>query len=476
MTLSRRHLLELTAVSALPARAADQPPNIILLLGDDHRADALGCRGNPVVKTPQLDRLASEGVLFENHFTTTPICCTSRASIMLGEYAGSHKIYDFATPLTPAQVSRAYWTQLRQAGYHTGFIGKFGVGSKMPEDSFDVWMGFPGQGYYFPHGPTGPHLNHIMRDQAAEFLHSAPSGKPFCLSMSFKAPHVQDEDPRQYLPSADTEARYANVTVPPPHGAAVDDVNRFPIAFHRSENRRRWGVRFATPELYQASVKGYYRLVTGIDDVIGSMRATLRELSLDRNTIIVYSADHGIFNGEHGFAGKWFGHEESVRIPLIVYDPRLPAAARGKRSRASTLNIDLHPTVLDLAGVATHSNPHGRSVAPYLKNPDGPGRSLHFFEHRFPNNGWIPSSEGIRTHRWKYIRYTDVAAPYEELYDLRDNPFETKNLIASPEHRRAREALTRYCNVWRQALTAWRPDTAWNDPVTEADLQREGLT
>ncbi len=476
MPISRRHLLELTTLAALPTPAADRPPNVILLLGDDHRADALGCRGNPVVKTPELDRLAAEGVLFENHFATTPICCTSRASIMLGEYAGSHKIDDFATPLTSSQVSRAYWTQLSKAGYHTGFIGKFGVGNKMPESSFDVWNGFPGQGRYFPQGPNGPHLNHIMRDQALEFIRGAPKGNPFCLSVSFKAPHVQDEDPRQYLPSADTEARYAGVAVPPPRGAGGNDINRFPIAFHRSENRRRWGVRFATEQLYQASMKGYYRLITGIDDVIGSLRATLRDLSLDANTVIVYSADHGIFNGEHGFAGKWFGHEESVRIPLLVYDPRLPAAARGQRCRATTLNIDLHPTLLDLAGVSAQSHPQGRSVAPYLRDSGAPGRALHFFEHRFPYSGWIPSSEGIRTRRWKYIRYTDAAAPYEELYDLRANPSETTNLISSSDHLPVRAALARYCDRWKQALSAWNPATPWNDPIGETDLRRDGLT
>jgi arylsulfatase A-like enzyme len=477
LKLSRRDLLELTALSAMPARAAEKPANVIVLLGDDHRWDALGCMGNPVVQTPELDRLAGDGVMFENHFTTTPICCASRASIMLGEYAGGHKIYDFATPLSPAQESRTYWKQLKTAGYHIGFIGKFGVGDKMPQDSFDMWKGFPGQGFYFPQGPNGPHLNHIMRDQANEFLRNAPAGKPFCLSVSFKAPHVQDEDPRQYLPSQDTEARYSHVTtIPPPRGAGAGDINRFPIAFHRSENRRRWGVRFATPELYQASMKGYYRLVTGIDDVVGAMRGTLRDLGLAGNTVIVYSADHGIFNGEHGFAGKWYGHEESLRIPLIVYDPRVPAPMRGKRSRAMTLNIDLHPTVMDLAGIPSASHPHGRSLAPYLKNPDGAGRALYFFEHHFPSSGWIPSSEGIRTRRWKYIRYTDVAAPYEELYDLRDNRSETANLIASAEHRREREALTRYCTVWKQALAAWRADAEWSDPVSEADLQRDGLT
>jgi arylsulfatase A-like enzyme len=365
---------------------------------------------------------------------------------------------------------------MKQAGYHTGFIGKYGVGNKMPESKFDVWKGFPGQGSYFPDGPNGPHLNHIMRDQANDFFGNVPQGKPFCLSVSFKAPHVQDEDPRQYLPSQDTEARYNGVTIPPFRGAAATDINRFPPAIQHSENRRRWGVRFATPELYQASVKGYYRLITGIDDAIGSMRATLEKLGLADNTIIVYSADHGIFNGEHGFAGKWYGHEESLRIPLIVHDPRLPASGRGKRIQAMTLNIDLQPTLLELTGLAGTGHAQGRSVSPFMSDQPPEGRNVWFFEHHYPNGGWIPSSEGIRTNQWKYIRYTDTAAPFEELYDLHNNPSETVNMIANPAFRKQRDVLRRYSNTWQQALKEWKPETAWVDPVSERDLAHDGLS
>lgn len=481
MSLSRRSFLELASASALAAAESTPPPNVILLLGDDHRWDALGCAGNPVVRTPELDRLAHDGVRFGNHFCTTPICCASRASIMLGEYAGSHGIYDFATPLNASQARLSYWGQMKQAGYHTGFIGKYGVGNKMPESSFDVWNGFPGQGFYFPKGPNGPHLNHIMRDQANDFIGNAPPGAPFCLSISFKAPHVQDEDPAQYLPSQDTEARYSGVVIPPLRRAGPTDIDRFPPAIQHSENRRRWGVRFATPDLYQASMKGYYRLITGIDDVIGSLRATLEKRGLAENTVIVYSADHGIFNGEHGFAGKWYGHEESLRIPLIVYDPRQPAVSRGKVVNAMTLNIDLQPTLLELAGLTTSGHAQGKSVSPFL-NGSSPkatttaARSVWFFEHRFPDGGWIPSSEGIRTERWKYIRYTDNAAPFEELYDLRTDPNETANLIPNRAFQKQREALTRYTNTWRQALGAWTPAREWQDPVSDRDIVRDGLT
>lgn len=480
LSLSRRNFLEMAAGAAMlsqvsPAQnsGGGNRPNILFMLADDHRWDALGCRGNRIIQSPQLDRLAREGVLFENHFCTTPICCASRASIMLSQYAGTDGIYDFKTPLSPEQVQQTYWGRLKQAGYHIGFIGKFGVGDTMPSQSFDYWKGFPGQGNYFPQGAAGPHLTHIMRDQASEFLESAPHHRPFCLSISFKAPHVQDEAPQQYLPSEDTLALYEGVTIPPPAGAGPDDIRRFPEALQHSESRHRWGVRFATPDLYQASVKGYYRLISGIDRAIGSMRETLEKLGLADNTIILYSADHGIFNGEHGLAGKWYGHEESIRIPLIIYDPRLPAHARGQRRRAMTLNIDLNPTVLELANLAPSASAQGRSLVPLLTEDNPNSREVWFIEHHFPDGGWIPSSEGIRTKRWKYLRYTDSAAPFEELYDLDGDPHETNNLAGQAAYAREQAVLTGYWQKWRESLP--KAGDNWREPVTAEDLRRDGL-
>lgn len=481
MSITRRNFLELAAATAVMSQAshaqkseATTRPNILFMLADDHRGEALGCMGNRVIHTPQLDRLASESVLFQRHFCTTPICCASRASIMLSQYAATNGIYDFATPLSSEQVQQTYWEQLKQAGYHIGFIGKFGVGNKLPSEAFDYWKGFPGQGHYFPQGPKGPHLTHIMRDQANEFFTTAPRDRPFCLSISFKAPHVQDESPEQYLPAPDTESLYEGATIPPPSGAGPDDILRFPLALQRSESRHRWGVRFATPELYQASVKGYYRLISGIDAAIGSMRETLGKLGLAENTIIVYSADHGIFNGEHGLAGKWYGHEESIHIPLIIYDPRKPKAEQGQRRSAMTLNIDLNPTVLELAGLRPNPAAQGRSLVPLLHDENASQRHVWFIEHHFPYNGWIPSSEGIRTERWKYLRYTDSAAPFEELYDLKDDPHETNNLAGKAEYAHQQSTLVGYWQKWRDSLR--QTGGHWQEPVTEHDLQRDGLT
>ena len=480
MGLSRRNFLEIAAGSAATSLAPalgrtrkKKLPNVLVMLGDDHRWDALGCMGNSIIHTPQLDRLAQEGIIFENHFCTTPICCASRASIMSGQYAATTGIYDFATPLSPEQVKQTYWEQLKQAGYHIGFIGKFGVGKTMPSQEFNYWKGFPGQGFYFPNGPSGPHLTHIIRDQAKEFFEHAPHDRPFCLSISFKAPHVQDQDPRQYLPSPETLSLYEGIEIPQLSRAGADDIRRFPLAIQHSESRHRWGVRFATPDIYQASVKGYYRLISGIDSAVASIRDTLERLGLADNTIIIYSADHGIFNGEHGLAGKWYAHEESIRIPLIIYDPRPSASRHGERRHAMTLNIDLHPTILEMANLRPPAPTQGRSLVPQLREDHPNARRVWFIEHHFPYRGWIPSSEGIRTQRWKYIRYTDSGAPYEELYDLENDRFETHNLAGQAAYARQQRALAAYRQTWRDSLR--KRSGPWTEPVTESDLSRDGI-
>ncbi|WP_170834996.1 sulfatase family protein [Terriglobus roseus] len=474
MGITRREFVELLGLTASShmATAAQtrtaQRPNIVLLLGDDHRADALGCAGNRFVKTPHLDAMAGEGLHFVNHFCTTPICCVSRASIMTGQYAATHGIYDFATPLSPAQVQRSYFGQMRRNGYYTGFLGKFGVGATMPADAFDVWKGFGGQGKYFPNGEPGPHLTDILSEQTTNFIRSAPRDRPFCLSVSYKAPHEQDEDPRTYLPSATTLARYAGMNPPLPQGAPESDIERFPLPIQRSENRRRWSTRYTTTKLRQETMKGYYALITGIDDAVGALRKELSAQGLADNTVILYSADHGVYHGEHGFAGKWYAHEEPTRIPLIVFDPRSAASRKGVRVSDPTLNLDLHPTLLDLAGIPLPGGTHGRSLLSTMRgSAPGPQRAW-YVEHKFPDAGLIPSSRAVRSLHWKYIQYTDNAAPFEEIYDLRNDPHEVKNLAVDASHQGMLAKLRAQCDTWSKSFAA---GDAWREPLGAADLE-----
>lgn len=418
--------------------ARTQRPNIIFLLTDDHRSDALGAAGNPIIQTPVLDELARSGVRFQNAFVTTPICMIGRASVFSGQYERRHGIHDFATEFTPEALSQTYPVLLRQAGYWSGFIGKYGVGNVMPTDAFDVWHGFPGQGTYETKDAEGGpiHLTRLMGQQAVEFLENAPGDRPFVLSVSFKAPHVQDQDPRQFIPDPVDMTMYRDVTIPVPRTATPQHLQALPpfLRADSTEVRLRWHKRFATPEMYQESVKNYYRLISGVDRVVGDIRETLRRRGLDRNTVIVFTGDNGFFLGEHGLAGKWYGYEESIRVPLIVYDPRLPTPLRGRVPDEWALNIDIAPTLLELAGLSAPAQMQGRSLLPLVWNrPVANWREEFLFEHLFVHRG-IPRSDGVVSKRYKYLRYMDQQPLYEQLFDLETDPGETTNLAGSPEH------------------------------------------
>ncbi len=425
-------LLLLGLPATLGAREPARP-NIVFLLADDLRWDALGCMGNRVVRTPNLDALAKKGVLFRNAFVTTSICAVSRASIFTGQYARRHKVNDFKTDLTPAAFARTYVALLRAAGYRVGFIGKYGVGVNLPARAFDYWRGFPGQGRYFT--KTEPvHLTRRMGDQALEFLKAQDGKTPFCLSVSFKAPHAQDRAPREFPPDPRDEKLYEGVTIPVPKTAGEQYFRALPEFAQKSEGRARWKLRFASPEKYQKTVRDYYRLVTGLDREVGRIVAALEQLGLADNTILVFSSDNGFFLGERGMADKWLMYEESIRVPLIVFDPRLPREKRGRSVTPMALNIDLAPTMLDYAGVAVPNTMQGRSLRPLVEGLAPAWRADWFYEHHtLPKI--IPPSEGVRTEHWAYLRWMGREPVVEELYDLRADPLQEHNLAGRPEHR-----------------------------------------
>lgn len=410
-------------------RAQSDPRNIIILITDDQRWDTLGVTGNPVVRTPNIDRLADRGVIFDNTFVTTSICATSRASIFTGQYARRHGIWDFRTELTPDQLNNSYLGRLREAGYFLGFIGKWGVGDP-PQDFFDFDRAFSGQGRYrLEVNGEERHLTSVMGDQVVEFLSQLPEDRPFCLSVSFKAAHVQDsydlsEDPFPYDPTL--SSLYQDIEIPTSSAAEELFFARLPDFLKDSENRKRWAVRFWGPGRYQESVKGYYRLISGVDRVVGRLTDTLEERGLSGSTLILYSSDNGFFLGEFGLAGKWTPHEVSIRVPLILFDPGLKEEFRGRRVSQIALNIDIAPTVVEAAGLAPGSEMQGRSLLPLMCGQTVKWREELFYEHLF-RHPMIPPTEGVRTRDWKYIRYLESEPLYEELYDLRSDPQELSN-------------------------------------------------
>ena len=459
------------ARAAAPAPAPPtRRPNLLFLLADDMRWDAMSCVGHPQLKTPHLDRLAAEGVLFRNAFVTTSICAPNRACVLLGQHQRTTGIKDFRTPLSTEQLDRTYPVLLRKAGYRTGFLGKWGVGAsneemlKLPAGRFDYWRGFVGQGKFFwEHDGKQEHLTteRIPR-QAAEFLDGCRPGQTWCLSISFKAPHGpwQDYDRRfkdlftgDDLPKLPATFTKAHVEALPPF--IRHSLNCLMPAHYEA----RWG-KGADPKLPEKLVAMYYRLIVGLDLCVGRLMAELRRRGLDDNTVVIFTSDNGHFLFERGLFGKWLMHEPSIRVPLIVRDPRLPQAQHGTRRDEMALTIDCAPTLLALAGLPIPKTMQGRDLSPLLRGGHVPWRSDWFYEHTFtlgpPRT--IAKCQGVRAEGWKYVRYLDTNPHAEQLFDLAADPDELHDLAAQPDHQKTLAALRERYQHYRTSLPDVNPE------------------
>jgi arylsulfatase A-like enzyme len=417
--------------------------------------------GDAHALTPNLDRLAHAGVLFKNHFVTTSICCCSRASIFTGQYMQRHGVHNFTTPLSAAQWGETYPARLRQNGYRTGFIGKFGLGNdhevQAMADQFDYWKGVSGQGgKYFidPKDPNRKHETSKFGDDALEFLRAGSTDQPFCLSVDFTAPHARDQMPHdeQYQPDDRDLALFSNVFLPEPVTASAAYFGQLPKSVQTSISRERWHWRFDTPAKYEHSAKNYYRLISGIDREVGRMRAELEKRGLASNTVIIYTSDNGYFLGDRELSDKFYMYEESLRDPLIIYDPRAPAAVRGRQEDAMTLNIDFAPTMLALAGVTQPAGMQGRSLIPLLhQQKPADWRTDFYYKEDFYPEG-IPPSEGVRTQRWSYIRWLKEEPLLEELFDLQSDPLEGHNLAGDSHFADTLAGLRQRCSTYAESL------------------------
>jgi len=406
-------------------------PNIIFLLTDDQRHDAMGIAGNPNIITPHLDQLAKGGIRFKNAYVTTSICSVSRASILSGQYMSRHKIDDFAKNFDPEALALTYPILLKNNGYKIGFVGKYGVGNNPPENEFDYWMcnraGQPPYEYTRSDGSIIHHTDSVANGINQFLRQFGNNASPFCLSVSFKAPHELDGNPPTYPVQERFKNLYTDITVPQPETADPAVWNSFPDFFRTDQNigRERWKPLLSTPELHQSTVKDYYRLVTGVDEVVGKLRRQLDSLGIADNTVIIFMSDNGFALGEHGLEGKWFGFEESIRIPLIINDPR---TKKRKTDRRIALNIDIAPTILHLAGLPVSEKMQGTNLL--AKKPEK--RKSFFYEHTFLGSPRLPKIEGVVKKDIKYMLFTEHN--YEQLYNLKKDPLEKQNLAADPSY------------------------------------------
>lgn len=435
------------------AWGAERRPNFIFLLTDDQRADTIGPHNFGPLETPQIDKLAQSGVRFTNAFVTTSICCISRASFITGRLSRNHGVGDFATPLAPEMLATTFPALLHQAGYRTGCLGKWGIGGPEPSGVFDTWHAWGGQGNFFENiDGQQVHNSQMLADRAEEFLRAGQPDQPFCLLVYYKSPH----DP--YEPDPRDAQLFKDFVFPQPRTASAEHFATLPEFIRISEGYVRAQKAHPTSDTYQEFVKQYLRCIAGVDRSVGQITQALDDLKLADNTVVIYSSDNGFFLGEHGMSHKWLMYEESIRVPLVIRDPRLPPALQNRTCDDLVLNTDVAPTILDLAGVKAPPDLDGRSLAPLLRGQRIAWRDDFFYEHHYDHRGKIPRTEGIRSRDWKYVTFFDVEPPYEELFDLRNDPLEEHNLAGDPASRQQLAAMrTRYQQVVSELPPPVRP-------------------
>lgn len=482
-------------------------PNIIFILTDDQRADTLGCTGNTIIQTPNLDRLASDGVLFENASITSAICTPSRISFFLGQYERKHGVnFNSGTAVAEKAWRQSYPVLLREAGYFTGYIGKNhspigpkGYDSGIMEQSFDYWYAAHGHiGFYlkkdyvktvdtFKNAKSDTQVEIIEEGAmnflktnsdfvkgAEKFLSQRPTDKPFCLSICFNLPHDSSTGKMKQLPS-DPEiykSLYRDIDIPLDENyVAKNEIVRpkLPADVLHTQYRQGSYNYVDTPETNKERILRTYQAVTGIDRFVGHLREKLSELGLDKNTVIIFSSDHGIMRGEFGLGGKALNYEKCLNVPMIVYNPLKNAPIRNVRRKELVQSIDVAPTILDIAGVRQPKTMQGVSMMPLLEETDSGWREYAFAENLWSNRFGNPRIESVRGQRWKYIRYfendasiydrtlkgaaqykvtgamadtytTSLSASiegeqpvYEELFDLKNDPQETNNLAGNTQ-------------------------------------------
>lgn len=435
--------------SSGPAEAAPRKqPNVIFILVDDLRFDAIGAL-DPRLKTPNIDRLAKEGVLYRNAFVTTSLCSPSRATILTGRSARNHRIVGNEEPEPEGTVF--FPSHLQRAGYRTAMIGKWHMGhGDHPRAGFDHWVSFPGQGVYLPsEAPDGVQMLNVdgrkvpqkgyitdeLTDYAIDWLGNDDK-RPFFLYLSHKGVH------EVFTPAERHRGQYANlpVTTPPSAVPAPGTV----IPRWVTTQRNSWhGLDY--PYYGQRDLtalrRDYHATLSAIDDSIGRLMKTLRARKLDRDTVILFMGDNGFLFGEHGLIDKRNAYEESMRVPLIAWGPGLLPA--GQQEEAIVANLDIAPTVLDMAGLAAPAEYEGASLMKLARGTPGktPWRDHliyeYYWEFALPHT---PTTFAIRTDRYKYVTYHGIWDA-DELFDLNADPGEQRNLIFDPKHAAIRNRL-----------------------------------
>ncbi|MGB2472006.1 MAG: sulfatase-like hydrolase/transferase [Flavobacteriaceae bacterium] len=524
------------SINAKAQKPSADRPNIIFILTDDHRYDLLGCTGNELIQTPHLDKLAADGILFTNAHVTSAICTPSRASMFLSQFERKHGVnFNSGTSMSADAWGDSYPVVLRKNGYYTGYIGKnhvpIGIGgykSGIMEASFDYWYAGHGHLMFYPkerheifkgaandtqveildEGVTDFLSNEHKLKGAKHFLARIPKDKPFCMSINFNLPHgaststmkLRPNDPETY------KTLYRDKEIPLPkyytEKEAITTSKLPAYVLHANDRQDIYDFVDNEQDLRERIIRNM-QAVTGIDALVGNLRQTLKDRNLDKNTIIIFTSDHGIFWGENGLGGKALCYEVCTRVPMIIYDPNASKKSRGITSDQLVQTIDLAPTMLSYASVPIPASYQGKPLNDIINGNDIPVRDFLFTENLWSTHFGNPRCEAVQDKEWKYIRYyknenlsaeylVDTAkkynvnmtsmlyanhdpqiaiyqsfiegplngepAVYEELYNLKNDPDEQYNLADSLAHA---DKLNKMRDVWYKTIRRARG----NDPL-----------
>lgn len=456
MPITRRTALKSLALASLAGReliAQTRPvpreaPNILFIMTDDQRKDALSIYGNPVLKTPHIDRIGIEGTRFDEFFVTNSLCAPSRATFYTGLYSHRNGVttngagLPFRNQGGLREDQPTFMSLLHDAGYQTSLVGKWHLRSTPA--GFDSWAILPGGGgpYFDPQMTVNGafvrmrgHADDVVGDQAIESLQTRAKDRPFLLLMNFKSPH------RNWYPAKRFENAFEGVEIPLPRTYEdrldTDALKRASMAIADMPDFKDRGVSPTLPREerkrrnYEMLVKNYYRTLLSVDENVGRVLEFLDKNDLASNTVVVFTSDNGFFLGEYGLFDKRLMYDPSIRVPLLV---RWPSRIKpgGIDKTQLLINVDIAPTLLEIAGVPVPPSMQGRSFLRVLEGEDQASRDAFYYEFfEYPDyDHCARKHRGLRTAKWKLIEYWEKPVEYE-LYDLVADPDETKNLAKS---------------------------------------------
>lgn len=491
-------LIDILFVNSLQAveemKALKQKPNVIFILADDQRADELGCMGDAIIKTPNIDKLASDGVLFTNSFATSASCMPNRTCLLTGQWERCHGIgWNSNSALSGEQWAKTFPMVLKHNGYVTAYVGKNHTRGLRHWD-FDYYYGslndhlgfYPKARHSVFKNSTFDTQIEILGEAANNFLEESQSfiegmgenakllikkrdeEKPFFLYLCFNLPHGASTLEMKQLQSDDEIYRSAyrdkKSLIYPPIGylPKVDPLNpKIPFDVYNGKQISQYDYRFNLDTLREQKLR-VYQTISGIDRIVGQVQDKINKLGIQDNTVIIYSSDNGLLHGEYGYGGKCLLYEPSIRVPLIMMDPRMKRSRKGTRVEDLALSVDVAPTILDLCGIKIPEVMQGKSLYSLMKGNRAEWRQDFFCESLILSQNY-PLIQGVRNKEWKYIRYwpnQPVPSDYdeilsmglngekpvfEELFNLGSDPHEKKNLVMDSSVKEQLSTMRKRC-------------------------------